>query len=56
MHQKAPSLQGFERVSRVRNRTGFRMVAPARKRRLQDAYAFLGFRLGATVRGVFGGL
>jgi hypothetical protein len=33
---------------------GFRMAVRARKRRLQDAYAFPGFRPEATVRGVFG--
>jgi hypothetical protein len=30
------------------------MAAPRRKRRLQDAYAFSGFRPVATVRGLFG--
>lgn len=30
------------------------MAAPARKRRLQDAYAFPGFRPEGPVRGVFG--
>jgi hypothetical protein len=30
------------------------MAAPRRKRRLQDAYAFPGFRPVGTVRGLFG--